>query len=123
MGRCVMSKMTSREHVEALERVLNDKSPDLPPLGPRPGSEPFAGMDHAGMPQGAELARVERAALLSFLPGHRPWEDVSAYDAQLAEITQGAARAMEAVRTLTEQLASEPQRHADALAEWMLHKD
>jgi hypothetical protein len=80
---------------------------------------PFDGMDHAGMPAGDELARVERAAKLSWLPGHRPWEDVVEFDAKLAEITRHLVEATDRVRTLTEQLANEPVRYADELADWM----
>ena len=78
------------------------------------------GTDRDGAPPIQELARAERAALLSFLPRAVPWADVLEFDERLADLHGRHAAAADRVRELAERVANEPQRHADAIARWAL---
>ena len=66
-----------------LEKLYNDTQSDVKRKDRQYDMLPAAWADRAGAPAIAELARAERAALLSFLPTHRPWDDVTAYDVRI----------------------------------------
>src|SRR5215217_6409249 len=109
-----LNKLLPDDREQALNALAADTTTPRMSDPPRDGWRPARGMERAGMPPLDELARAEQAALLSFLPGRCPWGEVAAFEERLADVAQSLRQAMEAVADLSEQLANEPARHADA---------
>src|SRR3954452_18113741 len=102
---------------DALQRVY-DEHMRVVNRPPRPGSIPLEGADRTGAPVISELARAETQQRLSWLPRRRPWRELEAFERDLADLRRQHGEATERVRGLLEAVAAEPQRDADAVAQW-----
>src|SRR3954452_16121259 len=76
--------------------------------------EPFAGMDHEGMPPREELGNAERRAILGVAPRRSRWPELDEIDRRIGELQRRLGEAGQRVQALTEQRANAPQRDADA---------
>ena len=66
-----------------------------------------------------DLATQEQSAHLRIGPRRNKWRDLLELEERLVELEQRRAELREEIAALNLQLQDEPDRHTEALAEWM----
>lgn len=79
---------------------------------------PFATLDRTGLPEPAELARMERSTWQRFSPRIRRWAKLNELDAQVADLERQQADVERQITEVRELQVGASARDAERLADW-----